>query len=464
MVLRFSSIMSRIAFLHFFALVIIAIAMPIGLYVLLKIAASNLQFRVMGEHAEAIAEQLRADEKGNWSLSLAPRLQNLYSEAYGRYVYAVIDENRNTLFASRKNLAPIFRKDELLPKVANYEVRRGGRVISGSSIPKEVDGRKVWIQVAEDFSHRDVLIDDIVGDFFHRVGWIVVPMLLLLLAADLVIFRRALRPLREASVRAQEISPARTDVRLSSAGMPSEIVPLVQAVNQALDRLEQGFHIQREFTADAAHELRTPLAVLRARVDTEVDPSIKPKLQRDIDGMGRIVSQLLDMAELDASTINRAEKADLRVVCADVAEALAPLALAQQKRVAFKAPEESVWINGNAEMLKRAVRNLAENALRHTPVGTEVEIVLDENANVSVLDQGEGISDSERELIFQRFWRRDHRSPGSAGLGLSIVKRIMDAHAGIIELRQRSGGGAEFILRFRSVARSPDPSAERTCS
>jgi signal transduction histidine kinase len=111
-------------------------------------------------------------------------------------------------------------------------------------------------------------------------------------------------------------------------------------------------------------------------------------------------------------------------------------------------------------MLKRAVRNLAENALRHTPVGTEVEIVLDENANVSVLDQGEGISDSERELIFQRFWRRNHHSSGSAGLGLSIVKRIMETHAGTIELKQRPGGGAEFILHFVPVARAHEPSAE----
>jgi signal transduction histidine kinase len=272
-----------------------------------------------------------------------------------------------------------------------------------------------------------------------------------LLAADLVIFRRALRPLREASLQAQQIGPTRIDVRLPTREMPNEIVPLVQAVNQALDRLERGFRMQREFTADAAHELRTPLAVLRTRVDTGVDPAIRNELQKDIESMSRMLSQLLDIAELDASVVDQSEKADLRAVCADVAEAMAPLALAQDKSIALSTPDASVWIRGNSEMLKRAVRNLVENAIRHTPVGTEVEIVLDGEGTVSVLDRGEGIPASDRELIFQRFWRRDHRRRGSAGLGLSIVQRIVDAHHGRIVVKSRPAGGAEFSLRFAVI-------------
>src|SRR5581483_11274379 len=119
------------------------------------------------------------------------------------------------------------------------------------------------------------------------------------LAIDIVIFRRALRPLVDASEMAQKINPKRTDVRLSPKKIPNEILPLVQAVNQALDRLEAGFRVQREFTADAAHELRTPLTILRSRIDTLADRQVAEALRQDIAGMSRIVSQLLDIAELE---------------------------------------------------------------------------------------------------------------------------------------------------------------------
>jgi len=112
-----------------------------------------------------------------------------------------------------------------------------------------------------------VLIDDIVAEFITRVGWITAPILLLLLVIDVVIFRRALRPIIAASALAERIGPARTELRLPEEGMPQEVVPLVHAVNQALDRLEEGFRGQRERTADDAHELRTPLAILRTQID-----------------------------------------------------------------------------------------------------------------------------------------------------------------------------------------------------
>jgi signal transduction histidine kinase len=107
-----------------------------------------------------------------------------------------------------------------------------------------------------------------------------------------------------------------------------------------------------------------------------------------------------------------------------------------------------VWIKGNAEMVKRAIRNLAENAIRHTPKETVVEFVVEENGTVTVLDRGPGISDEERELIFRRFWRRDRNQQGSTGLGLSIVQRIAELHGAVIEVQNRILGGAQFSLHF----------------
>jgi signal transduction histidine kinase len=389
---------------------------------------------------------LRPD--GSWTLDLPPALHDVYSQAVGRYAYAVLDDSGRVLFSSLKDRSPIFSADPRSSDVAYLETRRGNAAVSGVSLVKEMDGRSVWVQVGEDLAHRDVIIDDIVADFFKRVGWITLPMLLFLLAIDIVIFRRALRPLLNASEMAKKINPNRTDVRLPPEEIPKEILPLVQAVNQALDRLEAGFRMQREFTADAAHELRTPLTILRSRVDTLADRGVSKALHQDIEGMARIISQLLDIAELESFSIDPHEKADLRTICAEVAEFAAPLALAKGKNIALSGSDASVWVNGNPEMLSRAIRNLVENAINYAPPGTTVEIVVEGSGMVRVLDEGPGIKEEERELIFQRFWRRDRRRTGNAGLGLSIVQRIADTHAATISVENRPTGGANFSLSF----------------
>jgi signal transduction histidine kinase len=446
--MRFKSIISRIISLHVIAIGITSICMPLALYWLLSSAATDLQHRALRDHADTIAHYLAIGPDGALLLKLPAGLEELYSESYGRYGYAVLDGAGKILFSSLADYAPLFPDDRRAPGPSYLETRRGDALIYGASIPKQVGDRTLWVQVAQDLSHRDVLIDDIVADFFPRVGWITLPILLLLLAIDIAIFRRALRPVLKASDTAQTISPARTEVRLPTADIPREILPLVSAVNQALERLERGFLTQREFTADAAHELRTPLAVLRARIDTLADQRVREALRQDIAGMSRIVSQLLDIAELESFVVDPAEKADLQSVCAEVASFIAPLALAQDKSIALAGAKGPVWIKGNPETVFQAIRNLAENAIHHTPTGTTVEIEVTEDGMARVLDDGPGIPETERDLIFPRFWRRDRRRSGSAGLGLSIVSRIVEAHAGSIVVENRAGGGAAFSVSF----------------
>jgi signal transduction histidine kinase len=167
--------------------------------------------------------------------------------------------------------------------------------------------------------------------------------------------------------------------------------------------------------------------------------------------MAHIVSQLLDIAELDAFVVDPQDKADLKSVATEVAEFVAPLALAQGKDVALSGSNEPVWVKGNAEMLGRAIRNLAENAINHTETGSTVEFVVEADGTVSVLDQGPGISDDERKLIFRRFWRRDRRKAGSTGLGLSIVQRIAELHSATVTVENRKPRGARFSLKFQAL-------------
>ena len=445
---HFKSIISRIICLHVIAVVITSIFMPLALYWLLSSATKSLHDSAMRDQATSIAHYLKVRPDGKLTLDLPPGFRELYSDAYGRYAYAVLDESGRVLLSSHKQDLPVFSTDALPADVEFLHARRGDKELSGASVPMEISGRTVWVQVGEDLAHRDVLTDDIVADFFKRVGWITLPILLLLLATDILIFRRALRPLLQASQQAQNISPTRIDIRLPVEEIPDEIRPLVLAVNQALERLEHGFRVQREFNADAAHELRTPLAILRTRIDTLADQTIAKSLRQDVEGMSRVVSQLLDIAELDTFAVDPSEKADLYGICTAVAEFVAPLALAQEKNIALNTANSPIWVKGNSEMLSRAVRNLAENAINHTPRGTTVEFVIESDGTVSVLDHGPGIKDSERPHLFRRFWRRDRRRAGSAGLGLAIVRRIVEAHGASIKVENRPTGGAQFSLQF----------------
>lgn len=433
----FKSLIWRIVFMHIVAVAVVAIFLPLVLFWLLNSEVDQLHRDAMRAQAEVLAERIVAQPDGLLTFNLPDSLRGLYSEAYGRYLYDIRDADGHLLFSSRRKTGAAVQAPPL------------SETISGAGVTRTIDGKTVRIRVAEDLAHRDVIIDDIISNFFRRVGWITIPILLILLAADIIIFRRAIAPLWKASEEASNIGPARTHIRLPTEQIPREIMPLVTAVNQALDRLEDGFRVQRQFTADAAHQLRTPLTILRTRIETLGDAAARQALHDDIEAMGRIVAQLLEIAELDTLVIDPGETADLRAVCAEVVGAIAPFAITQHKDIALKGTDAPVLIHGNAVMLQRAIFNLAENAIKFTAKDTSVDVEVSEDGAVSVRDCGPGIADAERELIFQRFWRADRQRSDGAGLGLSIVRAVADDHAATIAVENLPAGGAEFTLRFR---------------
>ncbi|MET4271923.1 MULTISPECIES: ATP-binding protein [unclassified Bradyrhizobium] len=433
----FKSLIWRIVFLHIVAVAVVAIFLPLVLFWLLNSEIDQLHRDAMRAQAEVLAERIVAQPDGLLTFNLPDSLKGLYSEAYGRYQYDIRDAEGHLLFSSRRKTGAATTAPPL------------SETISGAGVTRTIDGKVIRIRVAEDLGHRDVIIDDIVSNFFRRVGWITIPILLVLLAIDIIIFRRAVAPLWKASEEASNIGPARTDIRLPTEQIPREIMPLVIAVNQALDRLEDGFRVQRQFTADAAHQLRTPLAILRTRIETLGDGAARQALHADIEGMSRIVVQLLEIAELDTLVLDPGETADLRAVCAEVVGSIAPLAIAQHKDIALRGTEAPVLIHGNSVMLQRAIFNLAENAIKFTAKDTSVDVDVSADGAVHVRDYGPGIAEAERELIFHRFWRADRQRSDGAGLGLSIVRAVADDHAATVAVENRPGGGAQFTLRFR---------------
>ncbi|GAB6052831.1 ATP-binding protein [Magnetospira thiophila] len=316
----------------------------------------------------------------------------------------------------------------------------------GIVLARVIQGTPYWIQVEQSSDTHMALVQAIAEDFFDDGGWAILPFLLALLIGSILTIRNTLTPLDRLSHMAATIGPDTPDVHLPEGQIPSEVLPLVQAFNMAIDRMQDGYRLQREFTADAAHELRTPLAVLRAQVDLMPSQEQAAPLRASVDTMARLVSQLLTAARMDILSVSSTEQADLHAVAVEVAQFLGPLAIKQGREIEVIGNTEPMLVRGNAEALFDALRNLAENALTHSPPKGMVSLRIGPH-EVAVIDHGPGIAEIHRPHLFSRFWRADRNKSG-AGLGLSIVARIAEAHGAAILLEDTPGGGATFYLKF----------------
>jgi len=218
------------------------------------------------------------------------------------------------------------------------------------------------------------------------------------------------------------------------------------------DAAERSLEQQKRFTANAAHELRTPLAVLRARLDGLPPSPAAAALARDADRMGHLVDQLLTVARLEARQVELEDGVDLVAVARDTVAALFPLALADGKAIELAiemdGPPHAVPVRGNAFVLEDALRNLIGNALRHTPAGGAVEVAVGADPPVlEVRDRGPGVPASLRAHLFEPFVQGRERR-GSAGLGLAIVAETANLHGGTVDVEDRPGGGSVFRLRL----------------
>jgi PAS domain S-box-containing protein len=216
------------------------------------------------------------------------------------------------------------------------------------------------------------------------------------------------------------------------------------------DALRESEERHRNFAADVAHELRTPLAVLRTHLDNLSDSKEVQSLRVDAENMSRLVAQLLAMTRIETFTTDEnLDDVDLGEVCRNVATLIAPLAIKEHRSIEVTGGKVPVLIRGNAASLEQAVRNLVENAIRYSARGTVISLKVSDKKvpSIKVIDRGRGVAIEQREKIFQRFKRSDRRG-GGAGLGLSIVRRTVNNHNGVIEIEDTPGGGATFVLLF----------------
>jgi len=310
--------------------------------------------------------------------------------------------------------------------------------------------------VAEE-NEAEELLHAMLREFFFDAAWTIPFFLVATLLVGIFAIRSGLRPLREASMQAMMIKPGAISRRLPMDGLPNEIKPLVAAVNSALDRLEQGFAQQRQFTANAAHELRTPLAIISGALETMDGNGELAKLREDAARMNRLVDQLLRVARLDALPLDVSGDVDLCAAVVAVVEYMAPLAISRERSIAFTSPNQPIVVKGDRAAIEDAIRNLIENAIHYTPPQSEVLVEIMRDGSVSIADSGPGIKPEDRERIFERFWRGKRPHGSGAGLGLAIVRETMKSHGGTVEVSDNSGGGARFVLRFRYPLQDQNP-------
>jgi signal transduction histidine kinase len=260
----------------------------------------------------------------------------------------------------------------------------------------------------------------------------------------------ALRPMRRLSEKAGVIGPDNLHERLPLANAPAEIAPLVSAFNLSLERLETAWAAQRAFSASAAHELRTPLASLRAEVESLFPAQERRVVTAEFDRLARLIEQLLILAEADQDHLTRKDPFDVVALARDTAMEVAPKIILQGREIGFDTEIEHWECLGDRLLAGVAIRNLLENAVKHTAEGAKISVNVDSEGVVTVKDDGPGIPPEFEGRLFERFSKSDRSSAG-AGLGLSIVSRIMALHSGRVWF-ERQDIGAAFSLAFPPVS------------
>ena len=353
--------------------------------------------------------------------------------------------------------------------------------LEGEPVSKQTRN-EAYVQLPDGSLARLVVYDQ--GAFERKVSsyalqrlrrWSLIALGGLFLASLLVgwvIAGRVLRPIGRITQVANEITGSDLSERIRLEGPDDELKRLADTFDAMLDRIDGAFATQRRFVADASHELRNPLAIVRTNTDLALatdDPTTAEVRRwgtvvlRATDRMTRLVDDMLALARLEAPRPTT-ERVDLGTLVGEAVDEIA--ADAGRRGVAVESRDhEAPVVNGDRATLRRALANLLDNALRVAPAGSAVRVVAGRReswAFVAVADSGPGIAPDEQERVFDRFYRIDPgraRSDGGSGLGLAIARQIAEAHGGTLRLFSTPGDGATFVLWLPAVREPGTPPA-----
>ncbi len=422
-------------------------------------AADTAYDRTLLASARAVADGLYADDGRLRANIPYVALDTFAYDSAGRIYYQVLDLDGQQV-SGYEDLPPAPvgtpRTDDYPALAHFYDAEYRGQGVRVVSLLQPVSEPQLngmaEIRVAETQGARERMARELLVGTLWRMGLLSVSALLLVwLAVSL-----ALRPLE--ALRREVAERASDDLQpLPDTGLPREVLPLVEALNQFNERLRGLFERQSQFIADAAHELRTPLAALKARIALGLRAeqpqewrSTLEQVAQQGDRLTTLANQLLSLARIEsgarAITEGGAQRIDLSQLARELGLAMAPLAHSRGVALALEA-EQPVWIDGEPTLLNELLSNLLDNALAHTPSGGNLILRVLAPAILEVEDDGPGIPEAEHDKVFERFYRRSTQGNG-AGLGLAIVGEICRAHQARVSLHQAVPHGLRVRVEF----------------
>lgn len=334
------------------------------------------------------------------------------------------------------------------------DFRTDNRLFSLASSAHEAAGERFIIQVAQDRT-----VDD---QFMKKFGALLAAVIALGVAASTIIAftvtKRGLRPLGEMTRALKRVGPKQLHQQVSPVGWPRELQPLAVAFDDMLHRLEDSFVRLSQFSADIAHELRTPIGNIRGEAEVALTRSRSPEEYREViestivecQHLGQIVDNLLFLARTDAAE-GHLQRSSFNGRAAIEKIAAYHELIAEEQKLTIRCQGEGSFV-ADEMLFSRAVNNLVENAVHHTPAGGSIEITVanrSPHSEVSVKDTGAGIAAEHLPRVFDRFYRADSaRSSEGVGLGLALVKSIMDLHGGSAQIESTPGRGTTVTLSF----------------
>jgi signal transduction histidine kinase len=419
------------------------VLLVLGISVVMESLGGLLFRRDVASRAQDLAQQLQFDRAGvpvGFDDSEGNLASWLYDSLDTETTYRVLDTSGHVVLSPTGEVAssPLGGRWPAAGR-ERFEFEREGVLMLGATEPVTHDGRTWFLQFAVSERFMELLYRFALP--FMTLGFMLFGLTLLLVfgAGAYLVLTIALRPLERISASAASISTRALDARLDVAGVPEEIAPLVESFNRGLERLESGFRLQQEFLATAAHELKTPLALLRAQIEVIEDGSQRAALLGDVGHMGRQVQQLLHLAEASEVRSYRFSMVDVADVAREAARYLRRGSPGAGVQVTVSSKPSDVHWRADRGALFSLLKNLLENAMEHAPEGTQVcvDVGLD---SLSVRDLGPGVSEEQLAQIFSRFWRAPHRRDHGAGLGLAICQEIAVAHGWALSAHNQAPG------------------------
>lgn len=434
------SLIAQILLAELGTIAIVALALAALMIWQLNQQVYRYQVASLTEQAQEISNSVVVKGR-RLSVRLKPDLALTYASVYDGRAYMITDAAGSVQVRSAFAHVVPWREP---PPEPQRQMFRAGAIV-GVAQPITLGRSAFWVIVTQDKSGRGAIIDDVARAFLTRYAPVLLLILLLLPLINSLAVRALVRAVRRVSAQAGTIGPKTLDLRLSAAELPLEIAPLARATNAALERLEESFRQQSEFVANVAHELRTPLTALKFQLDAVDDDVTRHRLDASVDRLSHVIAQLQALASLETAVL-AFSPFDIVAMAREVVSQLAPQILANGRMIEFEAAIATLTVQANRTLIALALTNLVNNAGKHTPVGTEITVRVDGRGVIEVSDDGPGVAATNPQNSRQRYWRADTHRSDTAGLGLSIVTRILDVHEGELVVESRTGRGARFAL------------------